>query len=224
MSTSINTQNITLKMELAKEKSINKSLKSELEATKRQYEEEIESMMSTIEMQSKIIKELSEKCDTIETLNEVLDQSAEIVELEADLNLDCSWEILDEAENVKSENVKMVVQLATEVDLLTERLENANIDLEDAKKSAKVLESELKQEKATSQAEKEEMISIQSDLARDILDLKVAHEHEIGQANVQIKRQVQKTRKLKVKFDSLKRGADEFIGTSRVFCEYDIIC
>ena len=224
MSTSINTQNITLKMELAKEKSINKSLKSELEATKRQYEEEIESMMSTIEMQSKIIKELTEKCDAIETLNEVLDQSAEVVELEADLNLDCSWEILDEAESVKNENVKMVVQLATEVDILNEKLEHATTDLEAAKKNTDLLEAELRQEKAASQAEKEEMISIQSDLARDILDLKVAHEYEIGLANVQIKRQVQKARKLKVKFDCLKRGADEFIGTSRVLCEYDIIC
>ena len=118
----------------------------------------------------------------------------------------------------------MVVQLATEVDVLNEKLEHATTDLEAAKKNADLLEAELRQEKATSQAEKEEMISIQSDLARDILDLKVAHEHEIGLANVQIKRQVQKARKLKVKFDCLKRGADEFIGTSRVLCEYDIIC
>ena len=50
----MNTQIIALKVELAKEKSMNKSLTEEIEKIRTQYEEEIESMMATIDMQTKI--------------------------------------------------------------------------------------------------------------------------------------------------------------------------
>ena len=213
----MNTQIIALKVELAKEKSLNKSLTEEMEIIRARYEEEIESMMATIDMQTKIINELTEKCDTVEIINGTLNQSEGMIEFESDL-LDSSWEMIDES--VKDENVKMIVQLAGEVDNLTDKLNGASNKLIDAKKTVEKLAVELEHEKEV----KDEMLSVQADLARDILDLKVAHELDMGQARVQFIRQAKKNKKLRGKMEATKRGADDFIGTTKLLCEYDIIC
>ena len=208
---------IALKVELAKEKSLNKSLTEEMEIMRARYEEEIESMMATIDMQTKIINELTEKCDTVEIINGTLNQSERMIDLESDL-LDSSWEMIDES--VKDENVKMIVQLAGEVDNLTDKLNGASNELIDAKKTVEKLAVELEHEKEV----KDEMLSVQADLARDILDLKVTHELDMGQARVQLTRQTKKNKKLRGKMEATKRGADDFIGTTKMLCEYDIIC
>ena len=213
----MNTQVITLKVELAKEKSLTESLTREIETMRARYEEEIESMMATIDMQTKIINELTEKCGVVETINTALDQSEEIVQLESDL-LDSSWEMIDES--VKDENVKMIVQLAGEVDNLNDKLDGASNELIETKKTVDKLAAELEYEKEV----KDEMLSVQADLARDILDLKVSHEHDMGQARVQLVRQAKKNKKLRSKLELTKVGADDFVATTKMLCEYDIIC
>ena len=213
----MNTEMIALKVELAKEKSLNKSLTEEMEIMRARYEEEIESMMATIDMQTKIINELTEKCDTVEIINGTLNQSEGMIEFESDL-LDSSWEMIDES--IKDENVEMIVQLAGEVDNLTDKLTGASNELIDAKKRVEKLAVELEHEKEV----KNEMLSVQADLARDILDLKVSHELDMGQARVQFIRQAKKNKKLRGKMEATKRGADDFIGTTKLLCEYDIIC
>ena len=219
----MNTQMITLKVELAKEKSLNKSLNEEMREIKIRHEEEIESMMLTIDMQTKIINELTNKCDAVTTMNNVLDNSTELVELESDM-LDCSWEILDECEAVKNENVKMVVQLASEVDILSDKLSDASEELAKTKNNVDELKIQLKEEQVTADLVKEEMLSVQSDLARDILDLKVTHEMEMAKSNLQMKRQIKKNKTMKGKIMMVKRGADDFVCTTKMLCEYDIIC
>ena len=213
----MNTQIITLKVELAKEKSLTESLTREIETMRARYEEEIESMMATIDMQTKIINELTEKCGAVESINTALDQSEGIVQLESDL-LDSSWEMIDES--VKDENVKMIVQLAGEVDNLTDKLDGASNELIETKKAVDELAAELEYEKEV----KDEMLSVQADLARDILDLKVSHEHDMGQARVQLVRQAKKNKKLRSKLELTKLGADDFVATTKMLCEYDIIC
>ena len=213
----MNTQIITLKVELAKEKSLTESLTREIETMRARYEEEIESMMATIDMQTKIINELTEKCGVVETINVALDQSEGIVQLESDL-LDSSWEMIDES--VKDENVKMIVQLAGEVDNLNDKLDGASNELIETQKTVDKLAAELEYEKEV----KDEMLSVQADLARDILDLKVTHEHDMGQARVQLMRQAKKNKKLRSKLELTKVGADDFVATTKMLCEYDIIC
>ena len=213
----MNTQIITFKIELAKEKSLTESLTREIETMRARYENEIESMMATIDMQTKIINELTEKCGVVETINTALDQSEEIVQLESDL-LDSSWEMIDES--VKDENVKMIVQLAGEVDNLNDKLDGASNELIETKKTVDKLAAELEYEKEV----KDEMLSVQADLARDILDLKVSHEHDMGQARVQLVRQAKKNKKLRSKLELTKVGADDFVATTKMLCEYDIIC
>ena len=220
----MNTQMITMKVELAKEKSLNKSLMEEMKEMKKCHATEIESMMMTIDMQTKIINELTNKCNAVTTMNNVLDSSTELVELESDM-LNCSWEILDDSEeSVKNENVKMVVHLAGEVDVLSEKLSDASNELVKTKIFVDELETQLKEEQVTAELVKEELLSVQSDLARDILDLKVSHEMELAKSNLQMKRQIKKNQAIKGKVVMVKRGADNFVSTTKMLCEYDIIC
>ena len=220
----MNTQMITMKVELAKEKSLNKSLMEEMKEMKICHATEIESMMMTIDMQTKIINELTNKCNAVTTMNNVLDNSTELVELESDM-LNCSWEILDDSEeSVKNENVKMVVHLAGEVDVLSDKLSDASNELVKTKIFVDELETQLKEEQVTAELVKEELLSVQSDLARDILDLKVTHEMELAKSNLQMKRQIKKNQAIKGKVVMVKRGADNFVSTTKMLCEYDIIC
>ena len=214
----INTEIINLKIALAKEKSVTRSLTEELQTQKERFEEEIKSMQQTIEVQTKIINELTEKCETMKSMNQVLDSSVELSEAETDLN-DSAWSII-ESNSCSDENLKIVVQLASEVDQLNDKIDETRVELNDSRKIITNMKMELQAEKVRN----EDLIDVQSDLARDIMDLKVAHEHELGMASVQLKKQVKKTKSLKSKMHKLQRGADDFIATSIALHEYDIIC
>ena len=214
----INTEIINLKIALAKEKSVTRSLTEELQTQKERFEEEIKSMQQSVEMQTNIINELTEKCETMKHLNRALDNSVELIEAESDLN-DSAWSIID-SNSCSDENLKIVVQLASEVDQLNDKIEETRIELNDSRKMITNIKMELQAEKVKN----EDLIDVQSDLARDILDLKVSHELELGMANVQLKKHAKKTKSLKSKMHKLQRGADDFISTSIALHEYDIIC
>lgn len=211
------TEIINLKIALAKEKSVSFSLTEELEAQKTKYETEIATLQETLHVQNSIIEEMKAKCETMQTMNRVFNDSVELAESETDLN-DSAWSLIESS--VENENVKMVVQLASTVDELKDQVERSAEDLNKAHASVTALSSELKRE----QCKNSEMLDIQNDLARDILDLKVNHEHELGRANVQLRKQIKKTKSWKGKLQRLQMGADNFVATSLMLQEYDIIC
>ena len=211
---------INLKIKLAKEKSTNKSLRDEITDLHKNHASEVQKLQETVEIQSAVISELSQKCETLELMNKSVEESRDQAELEADL-VDSSWSIVDK---VSEENVKLIVKLACEVDQLKEKAESTYEQLETTKAQAEKLQLQLNSEKNQAFREKQEMISIQSDLARDILDLKVHHEHELGLANVQIRKHMNKNKSLKTKLVRVRAGADNFIATNNLLRDYDVIC
>lgn len=211
---------INLKIKLAKEKSTSKSLRDEINDLQRSHVTEVEKLQEIVNMQAAVISELSQKCQILESLNQSAEKSRDEAELETDL-VDGSWSIVDKAND---ENVKLVVKLACEVDQLKEKAEETYEQLERAKCQTEELKLQLNTERIHAMEEKQEMVSIQSDLARDILDLKVHHEHELGLANVQIRKHIIKNKSLKAKLVRVQSSADNFIATNNLLRDYDVIC
>ena len=212
-----NTEIINLKIALSKEQSNSQYLCEELKTQKIKYEMEISTLQKTVCLQSNIIEEMKAKCETLEAMNRALNESVELAESETDLN-DSAWSLIETS--IENENVKMVIQLASAVDQLKDQINQAAGDLKVEQARVATLSNELKSE----QGKNSEMLDIQNDLARDILDLKVNHEHELGHAKIQLRKQIKKTNKMGGKMQKLQRSAEDFVTTSVMLQEYDIIC
>ena len=164
---------INMKIELAKQTSLNESLTEEIQKLKMTHQNEVSVLQSTIDMQQNIISQLNERDVLKSTCSEMSHDQLE-------LSFDGFEIIRSEAEEKNEELVRLIAKTTLELAEAKIRFDETKNQLEnEINDIRKELENEIEAHAniaANLGAVNAELKSINEDLSRDILHLKVEHE------------------------------------------------
>ena len=164
---------INMKIELAKQTSLNECLTEEIQKLKMTHQNEISVLQSTIDMQQKIISQLNERDVLKSTCSEMSHDQLE-------LSFDGFEIIRSETEEKNEELVRLIAKTTLELDEARIQFDETKNQLKnEIKDMKKELENEIEAHANTAAnlgAVNAELKSINEDLSRDILHLKVEHE------------------------------------------------
>ena len=185
---------INMKIELAKQTSINECLTEEIQNLKAAHQKEISVLQNTIDMQQNIIAQLNERDILKSTCSEMSHD-------ELELSFDGFEIIRSEAEEKNEELVRLIAKTTLELDEVKIRFEETKMNLEnEIKIMGEKLNNEIKDHANTMAnmgAVNDELKSINDDLSRDILHLKVEHEMNLYKCDQIIAVLQKKCKKLK---------------------------
>ena len=183
-----------MKIELAKQTSINECLTEEIKILKAAHQKEISVLQNTIDMQQNIIAQLNERDILKSTCSEMSHD-------ELELSFDGFEIIRSEAEEKNEELVRLIAKTTLELDEVKIRFEETKMNLEnEIKIIGEKLNNEIKEHAKTMAnmgAVNDELKSINDDLSRDILHLKVEHEMNLYKCDQIIAVLQKKCKKLK---------------------------
>ena len=185
---------INMKIELAKQTSLNECLTEEIQNLKAAHQKEIAVLQNTIDMQQSIIAQLNER-DVLKST------CAELSQNELELSFDGFEIIRSEAEEKNEELVRLIAKTTLELDEVKIRFEETKANLEnEIRNMGQNLDNEIKDHAntiANMGAVNDELKSINDDLSRDILHLKVEHEMNLYKCDQIIAVLHKKCKKLK---------------------------
>ena len=185
---------INMKIVLAKQTSINECLTEEIKILKAAHQKEISVLQNTIDMQQNIIAQLNERDILKSTCSEMSHE-------ELELSFDGFEIIRSEAEEKNEELVRLIAKTTLELDEAKIQFEETKTNLEnEIKIMGEKLNNEIKDHANTMAnmgAVNDELKSINDDLSRDILHLKVEHEMNLYKCDQIIAVLQKKCKKLK---------------------------